>query len=195
MTGLSILYNTKGTTQEEWSKIPDNRKAKRLREIYWTKHAIKILEEKKFLKLHGYNWIDRNEINRNENDPGDSFILMMEMWPEIKDKFKWLEVTEVFTTIEAQEIEAVMNAWNGFNCKQKVDFEKFKERVNRERPLRIEQRKAADKVIKTVKRKITKSSYNELLENYGYGILVVGMPLWFAVPPDNPLRAENVLNN
>ena len=28
-----------------------------------------------------------------------------------------------------------------------------------------------------------------------YGTLVVGMPLWFAVPPDNPFRAENTIDD
>ena len=39
------------------------------------------------------------------------------------------------------------------------------------------------------------ASYQELLEKYGYGTLVVGMPLWFAVPSNNPLRAENALDD
>ena len=29
----------------------------------------------------------------------------------------------------------------------------------------------------------------------GYGTLVVGMPLWFAVPPDDPFRAENAIDD
>ena len=36
---------------------------------------------------------------------------------------------------------------------------------------------------------------HELLERYGYGTLVVGMPLWFAVPPGYPFRAENAVDD
>ena len=65
----------------------------------------------------------------------------------------------------------------------------------RGRPSRIEQRRAADRVIAQVERKLSKSSYHELLERYGYGTLVVGMPLWFAVPPDDPWRTLNALDD
>ena len=41
----------------------------------------------------------------------------------------------------------------------------------------------------------SKASYRELREKYGYGTLVVGMPLWFAVPPDEPYRPENALDD
>ena len=57
---------------------------------------------------------------------------------------------------------------------------------------RIGQRGAADHAIE---KKLAKASYRELLERYGYGTLVVGMPLWFAVPPNDPFRAENAIDD
>ena len=33
------------------------------------------------------------------------------------------------------------------------------------------------------------------MEQYGYGTLVVGLPLWFAVLPEDPWRAENALDD
>ena len=59
----------------------------------------------------------------------------------------------------------------------------------------MEQRRAADRVIAQIERKLAKTSYHELLKRYGYGTLVVGMPLWFAVPPDDPFRAENAVDH
>ena len=54
---------------------------------------------------------------------------------------------------------------------------------------------AADKVIDAINKKVAKTSYYELLERYGYGTLVVGMPLWFAVPPYDPFRPENAVDD
>ena len=59
----------------------------------------------------------------------------------------------------------------------------------------MEQRRAADQVIAQIERKLAKTSYHELLERYGYGTLVVGMPLWFGVPPDDPFRVENAVDD
>ena len=50
-------------------------------------------------------------------------------------------------------------------------------------------------MIAQIERKVAKDSYDELLERYGYGTLVVGMPLWFAVPPQDPSRAENAVDD
>ena len=117
------------------------------------------------------------------------------MTPQVEDRFEWLEVTEVFTTVPASRIEGAMRAWNRITDKCPVVFDAFREGLPRGRPSRMEQRRAADQVIAQVERKLSKSSYHELLERYGYGTLVVGMPLWFAVPPDNPWRPENAVDD
>ena len=137
----------------------------------------------------------RIEVGRGRNDPGDAFIYLIDMVPGVKDRFEWLEVTEVFTTVPAAQIEGAMRAWNGIPDNHPVDFDEFRKCLRRGRPSRVEQRKAADQVIAQIERKLAKASYDELLERYGYGTLVVGMPLWFAVPPDNPFRAENAVDD
>ena len=101
----------------------------------------------------------------------------------------------MFTTVPASQIEGAMRAWNGISDKHPVDFVEFRRGLPRGRPLRVEQRRAADRVIAQIERKLAKASYQELLERYGYGTLVVGMPLWFAVPPDDPFRAENAIDD
>ena len=50
-------------------------------------------------------------------------------------------------------------------------------------------------MIAQIEKKLVKASYRELLEKYGYGTLVVGMPLWFAVLPDDPCRLANAIDD
>ena len=194
MTGLNVLYAKEATEEREWAAVPDRDRTGRLREVYWARRAESKLGRKAFgMEL---KWkADRSEIGRGRDDPGDGFIYLVDMMPSVEERFEWLEVTEVFTAVPASQIEGAMRAWNGIPDKHPVDFEEFREGVPRRRPSRIQQRRAADDVIAQVEKKLAKASYQELLEKYGYGTLVVGMPLWFAVPSNNPLRAENALDD
>ena len=195
MTGLSILYAKQAREEKEWEKVPDKEKPGRLREVYWAKHAEGMIERKKsFFSICFNGQIDRKEIGRERDDPGDSFIHKVKISSGAESNFEWIEVTEVFTTVPAKAIEGAMRAWNGIEDKQTVDFEAFRKGLKRGRPNKGQQRRAADEVIKAIKKKIGKTSYNEVVEKYGYGTLVVGMPLWLAVPPEDPFRAENALD-
>ena len=120
--------------------------------------------------------------------------LLLSRPKEIEAGFEWFEVTEVFTTVPPQQIEAAMRALNGFPGMQPIDLDGFLEGLDRGRPSRAAQRRAADAVIRQIERKLAKASYDELMEKYGYGTLVVGLPLWFAVPPTDLLRAKNALD-
>ena len=194
MTGLSVLYGREATKERDWDEIPDREKTSRLREVYWARRVERKSERKPF-KME-FSWRpDRGEIGRGRYDPGDGFIYLVNMLPEVEDRFEWLEVTEVFTTVPAAQIESAMRAWNGIPEKDPVDFDEFRKSVVRGRPSSVEQRKAADQVIAQIERKLAKRTYDELLEKYGYGTLVVGMPLWFAVLPDDPFRAENAVDD
>ena len=195
MTGLSVIYASKATDDREWVTIPDRARTKRLREVYWARRAEPKPGGKRFLGM-GLQWrTDRGEIGRRADEPGDGFFYVVDMMPPVEECFEWLEVTEVFTTVPASQIEAAMRAWNGIPGQQTVDFDEFRKGLKLKRPSRMEQRRAADRVIAQVERKLAKASYGELLEKYGYGTLVVGMPLWFATHPDDPFRAENALED
>ena len=195
MTGLSVLYAKQAAEEREWAAIPDRDKSGRLREVYWARRAESKTGRKSFVSVN-LNWrADRTQIGRKSDDPGDGFIYLVDMTPQIEDRFEWIEVTEVFTTVPASQIEGAMRAWNGIADKHPADFDEFRNGLRRERPSRMEQRRAADCVIAQIERKLSKTSYHELLERYGYGTLVVGMPLWFAVPPDDPFRAENAVDD
>ena len=195
MTGLSVLYAKEAANERDWKATPDRERTGRLREVYWARRAESRTRRHSFMDIT-LNWRpERTDVGRRRDDPGDGFNLYLVDMMRNEDRFEWLEVTEVFTTVPASQIESAMRAWNGIPGKRPVDFDTFRDALPRALPSRNEQRKAADKAIAQVERKLSKSSYEELLERYGYGTLVVGMPLWFAVPPDDPWRAQNALDD
>ena len=195
MTGLSVLYAREATEERDWDEIPDRDRTGRLREVYWARRADSKSGRKPIVNMKLIRRPDRSEIGRGRDDPGDGFVYRANMLPEVADRFEWLEVTEVFTTVPASQIEGAMRAWNGIPDKRPVNIDEFRKGLRRGCPSRGEQRKAADSVIAQIERKLAKTSYNELLEMYGCGTLVVGMPLWFAVPPEDPFRAENAVDD
>ena len=198
MTGLSVLYASEAAKEADWAAVPDRDRTGRLREVYWASRAESESGRKDRKRLVNATlnwWADRTAIGRRSDEPGDGFVYLVSMVPRVEDQFEWLEVTEVYTTVPASRIEGAMRAWNGISDKHPVDFEEFRRGLRRGRPSRIEQRSAADRVIDQIERKLSKTSYHELLERYGYGTLVVGMPLWFAVPPDDPFRAMNAIDD
>ena len=195
MSGLSVLYAKAAAEELDWAAIPDRDRIGRLREVYWARR-VKSKTGRKSLVSMRLQWAaSRSEIGRRRDEPGDDFVFHANLTPRIESRFDWYEVTEVFTTVPASRIEGAMRAWNGIADKHPLDFDEFLEGLPSERPSRVEQRRAADQVIAQIERKLAKSSYRELLERYGYGTLVVGMPLWFAVPPDDPFRVENAVDD
>ena len=198
MTGLGVLYAKEAGNERAWANVPDREKTGRLREVYWAQRAAKELRTgaRPFISST-LNWTaDRAEIGRRRDEAGDEFVHLVETTSRrTEHRFEWLEVTEVFTAVPASRIEGAMRAWNGIADRYPVDFDEFREGVRRGRPSRMEQRKAADAVIDAINGKLSRTSYRDLLERYGYGTLVVGLPLWFAVPPDDPFRLENALDD
>ena len=195
MTGLSVLYASQAAKERDWAAVPSRDRTGRLREVYWARRTKSKLGRKSFWNMT-LDWQpDRAAIGRRSDDPGDGFVYLVSMAPRVEERFEWLEVTEVFTAVPPSRIEGAMQAWNGIPSKRPVDFEEFRGGLRLGRPSRIEQRSAADRTIAQIEGKLTKSSYRELLDKYGYGTLVVGMPLWFAVPPDDPFRAENAIDD
>ena len=195
MTGLSVLYTQEATKEAGWNEIPDRDKVGRLREVYWAEKTESKQDHTSFIYM-GLTWRpDRKIFGRKADLPGDGFLLKTAMYPKHDERFEWIEVTEVFTSVPAKQINDAMKAWNGILKKRPVDFSEFRKSLNKERPSRAEQRKAADKTIQQIERKLAKASYRELMEKYGYGTLVAGLPLWFATFPDDPWRVKNALDD
>ena len=198
MTGLGVLYAKEAAKERGWASIPDRDKTGRLREVYWAHRAAGKMKigAKPFVSAT-LNWkADRGDIGRRRDEAGDEFIYLVDMTSQgVEHRFEWLEVTEVFTTVPALRIQGAMRAWNGIADSDPVDFDEFRAGLRQGRPSRVEQRKAADAVINAVNKKLGMASYQKLLERYGYGTLVVGMPLWFAVLPEDPFRPENAVDD
>ena len=143
-----------------------------------------------------FEWrIERKELGRSRNEPGDGF--RHALWAGsngIGARTEWFEVTEVFEGVEARDVEAFMRLHNGMESRQGFDPEAFLDSLDLGAPGRAAQRRAADGVMAAVAKKMEKESYQEMRRTYGYGTLIVGVPLWFAIFPANPLRAENVID-
>ena len=108
---------------------------------------------------------------------------------------EWFEVTEVFEGVEAKDVEAFMRLKHGGKGYPGFDPARFVRELNFGIPRRAAQRRAADKVLAAVEKKLAKSSYEGLWRPYGYGTLIVGLPLWFSTYPLDPLRVENVVDD
>ena len=197
MTGLNVLYANEAMKEKEWETIPERAKTGRLREVYWARRAEGQMRPRRtsFMKMDLVWHPDRGGLGRKRDDPGDGFIHIARIWPDSESNFEWLEITEVFTTVPPERIEEAMAAWHCIGGKQPVDFDEFLRGLKTGRPTRSEQRRAADKVVERVSMKLEKASYRELLENFGYGTLVVGLPLWFAALPEDPWRSENAVDD
>ena len=195
MSGLSVLYAKEAKTEASWPRLSARNRTKRLREVYWSRRAEGASRRKPFMGMAATWRPDRSQLGRGTDDPGDGLIYRVRLFPRTEVHFGWIEVAEVFTTVPAKEIQGAMRELNGIRGKHTVDLDGFLQTIPRGRPSQAEQVLAADKAIDQVRKKLEKRSYRELAERYGYGTLVVGMPLWFAVPPDDPFRPENVLDD
>ena len=153
MTGLSILYASEAAKERDWAVVPDRDRTGRLREVHWARRA-EPKSGRKWSVIGTLNWRpDRTAIGRRSDEPGDGFVYLVSMTPRVEDWFEWLEVTEVFTTVPASQIEGAMRVWNGISDKHPVDFDEFRWGLPRGRPSRVEQRRAADRVIAQIERK------------------------------------------
>lgn len=195
--GLRILYKTpKGSDDLEGVAPRDI--AGDLREKYWIDRA-------KDAGIGKKHWVDfgaqvrwsfgRHALGRNRNEPGDGPEYNVRRGMErAKGRAEWFEVTEVFEGVEPKDVEAFMRGNNGVPVRAGFDREAFLKGLDLGRPRRTAQRRAADRVVAAVAKKLNKASYTGLV-NHGYGTLIVGLPLWFATSPVNPYRPENAIDD
>ena len=196
--GLEVLYARPGPKDG----LADGAKrdlTAELRERYWISKAADAGNEAKSWGSIGttLRWpIERAALGRSRNEPGDGFRWVFQSGTGgTGGRVEWLEVTEVFEGVAARDVESFMRLEHGLEAKSGFDPEGFVRGLNLGIPRRAAQRRAADKVIEAVERKLAKSSYEGMWRNHGYGTLIVGLPLWFATDPLDPLRVENVIDD
>lgn len=194
--GLEVLFAK--PDPKECSKNARNLDAE-LRERFWIRQASD-------LGVKAESWanvgvtipipIERDELGRTRNESGDGFRYLFRTGTGgTGERTEWFEVTEVFEGVKAKDIKSFMRLENGGAAHPGFNPQEFLRELKLGIPRRAAQRRAADKVIRAVKRKLTKSSYKDMVPAHGYGTLIVGLPLWFATGPLDPLRAENVIDD
>ena len=195
--GLEILFASRapGDGLDEVRKydVP-----KELRERFWIRQAKDAGGRKGpwTVAVGGTHWIERRELDRDRNQPGDGFRYLYRLEATGREsRAEWFEVTEVFGGVEAKDIEAFMLANNGETADSTFDPDRFLRGLDMGLPCRAAQRRAADSVIEAVERKLNRPQYEGMWRRHGYGTLIVGLPLWFAGIPTNPLRVQDVIDD
>ena len=196
--GLEILY-LKPDPKVQLTGVAERDLAGELRERYWIQAAEDQGVERKNWANVGISMpvpIERHELGRNRNEPGDGFRYVFRSGTAgTGGRAEWFEVTEVFEGVTAKNIEAFMRVENGGEAGFEFDPTAFVDGLSTWIPSRAAQQRAADKVIDAIERKLYKASYEGMWQEHGYGTLIVGLPLWFAAQPLNPLRPENVVDD
>ena len=196
--GLEILYLKPGP-KDHLTDVAERDLTGELRERYWIQAAQDEGIDRKSWASFAISmpWrIERHELGRNRNEPGDGFRYVFRTGSAgTGGRTEWFEVTEVFEGVEAKDIEAFMRIENGGAAGFDFDPGAFVNGLNMGIPSRASQQRAADRVIEAVEKKLNKPSYKGMWREHGYGTLIVGLPLWFAMPPVNPLRVENVVDD
>ena len=112
MTGLSVLYANQAMKDRGWADVPDRNKVSRLREGYWLRDVAPLATASS-LRMQLYWRPDQGELGRRADLPGDGFAYVAAMFPSAEANFEWFGVTEVFTTVSPEQINAAMSARNG----------------------------------------------------------------------------------
>ena len=196
--GLEILYARPGP-KDRFAVEAARDLPKELRERYWIREASDSgVGAKSWANIEmKLKWpMERIDLGKDRNDPGDGFRYVFRSGTGGTDgRVEWFEVTEVFEGVEAQAIESFMRLENGGATSSGFDRQSFLTALDMGIPRRAAQRRAADKVLVAIERKLAKSSYEGMVHSHGYGTLIVGLPLWFATEPLDPLRVENVIDD
>ena len=197
--GLEILY-TRLRPEDRVGDIAKRNLDGELRERYWIRQAqdagIKKGESWTDVEISMPWPIERHELGRTRDEPGDGFRYVFRGGTSgTEGRTEWFEVTEVFEGVNPRDIKTFMRMENGMQASAGFDRVRFLKELDLTMPSRAAQRRAADAVIRQVERKLSRRSYDDLWKPHGYGTLIVGLPLWFATAPLNPLRVENVIDN
>ena len=140
--------------------------------------------------MHWKKELRAAELGRALDAPGDAFFelkLTNQRLDEMITVRTWVEVSEIFLPGQAAKVNRFIREYNGLRGKGAIDGSEFLRSLDLGPPgIRI-QRDMADEVVAAVKRKARKGdtggSYRLLVDDYGRGVLIIGLPLWFAAWP------------
>ena len=189
--GLGILYATPQAGEELTSRTIN-----RLGETYWIKSATNRRQPQRTWDVGAsvHCPLTHSDMGMDSRDSVDGFFYRIDCGSAgVASRQEWYEVTEVFAGDNPLDIQDFMRWRNGIPPRQEgFDPDGFLKGIDRGLPGRPdEQRRFADEVIAAAERKLRHPPYKTTAESFGYGTLVVGLPLWFAMLPLNPLHEAN----
>ena len=174
-----------------------------LRERYWIKQwpPTKRWKNRNFVNCGGHTKLRTSDLKRKLDDPGDAFYeVFLSTSQSIVRLRTWIEVTEVFLEDEqAKKVNRFIRGYNGVRGKGEIDANKFLKSLDFGPPNSRMQHQMADKLISAIVKKAWKGqeggSYKALVRDYGRGLLIIGLPLWFATYPSNPTTSSIVFTD
>ena len=171
--GLEILY-ARREAEDQLGDLAKRDIPCELRERYWIRNAEGAgIKGGIGISISVPWWIERHELGRNRNEPGDGFRYVYRGGTSgMESRAEWFEVTEVFEGVEAKDVEAFMRVNNGGTAGFEFDPDRFVTGLEMGTPGRAAQRRAADKVIAAVEKKVSKASYEGMWRRHGYGTLI-----------------------
>ncbi len=99
----------------------------------------------------------------------------------------------------ALKVNRFIRKYNGLQGKGDIDADEFLKTLDLGPPDPYMQQEMTDLVITAIVKKAEKGrekgSYKSLFRDYGCGQLVVGLPLWFATFPLDPMDPSSVLTD
>ena len=190
--GAAILRSVGEDGDPNWQDIGRRDVPKHLRERYWIKQwSGKRWPCPDFVQAHGRAEIALTKLGRKPGDPGDAFFLLYQCTSTLfVSAFTWIEVTEICLPGQDENVKLLIRQSNGLPGKGAINPREFLNALESGLPNADAQREMADRVIAKVVEKAGKGrkggSYHRLAEDYGRGVLIVGLPLWFAGFPRSP---------
>ena len=182
--------------------VPHRDIPKYLRERYWIKQwsPSDRWPRRDFISVGGGTELRLADLERKLDDPGDAFFkLFLFTSRSIVHLRTWVEVTEVFLPEHALKVNRFVREYNGLRGKGKIDATEFLKSLNLGPPDALLQREMADQVIYAIKKKAQKGreggSYRSLVRDYGRGVLIIGLPMWFATFPSDPADPSTALTD
>ena len=198
----AILHLREEEKDPNWQDVLYRDRAKHLRERFWIKQSGPTARwnNRKAFNFSGSTELRISELERKLDDPGDAFYeLFLSTYRYIIHLRTWFEVTEVFLPEHAQKVKLFIQEYNGLRGKGYIDADEFLKSLNLGRPDVCTQLEMVDKVIAAIKKKAEKGreegSYKSLVNDYGRGQLIVGLPLWFATYPSDMMDPSSVLTD
>ena len=190
--GTAILGAVGEESDPNWLNVQRRDISKHLRQRYWIKKwSGTRWPSSEFIHGRGKSEISLAELGRKPDDPGDAFFHLYHVTSEwFVWARTWVEVTEVFFPGEGKNVDDFMQQRNGLPGRDRIDTQEFLNRLEFGFPDARLQHDMAGRVIAAVEQKAIKGqeggSYHRLVKEYGRGVLIVGLPLWFAVFPSAP---------